>query len=190
MKIFPTSRNDVVWVDNWLLGYDCLKIKDLTAVEFAVRRTLLKIIDYINSNNIPGLEDVWLYDTASQIGTRGSRRVKGEYRMTVEDMNGRTFDDTVAVIPAAVNPRLPNIPSNIPLRTLIAAGKDNLFVAGRCFSSDVTANCYLNLVPHCFAMGQAAGVAAAIAVQDKKHSRDVNIAKVQNELRKQDVFLP
>ena len=47
MSPHPTSRNDVIWVNNWIPNKDCLKVKDLTAAEFGVRRTLLKVLDYL-----------------------------------------------------------------------------------------------------------------------------------------------
>ena len=62
-------------------------------------------------------------------------------------------------------------------------------VAGRCFSSELTANSLTNLVPHCFAYGQAAGVAAAVAAKEGVQPRRVNVKEVQRILREQDVYL-
>ena len=199
MTFFPTSRNDVVWIDNWLIGYSCLNVQDLTTVEFKARRTILDVINYLNNNQIPGLSPVWLYDTASQIGTRGSRRILGKYVLTIEDMRvKKSFDDVVAVFPAidvittsaGVTDNSEQEPVQIPLSSLIVLGKNNLLVAGRCFSSDTEANNLNNLIPHCFAMGQAAGVAAAVAILENKEISNINIKTVQIELKKQDVFLP
>lgn len=190
MKIFPTSRNDVVWVDNWLLGYSSIKVKDLTAVETSVRRTLLDVITYLQENKIPGLENPWLYDTAPQLGTRGSRRVLGVHHLSMSDLYGqKTFDDVIAVLPSTVNPKMPQVPSQIPLGVLIPKVIDGLLVAGRCFSSEADANSYTNLVPHCFAYGQAAGVAAAVSVQTGVQPRAVDVKKVQEVLRRQNVYL-
>lgn len=190
-RIFPGNRNDVVWMNNWVLGYSSLVVKDVTDVEIMVRRSILPVMKYMHEQHIPGLENAWLYDTAPQLGARGSRRVQGEYYMTVDDLNGKSqFDDVIAVIPPAVNHNLLKIPSQIPLRALIVKGIDNLFVAGRCYSSDLDANTYTNLVPHCYAMGQAAGVAAAVAALDGTSAVSVNVKKVQDVLRKQDVYLP
>ena len=190
MKVFPTSRNDVVWVDNWVLGYSSIKVKGLTAVETAVRRTLLDVMDYMRREQIPGLEHVWLYDTAPQLGTRGSRRVLGTHHLSMDDLFGRKqFDDVIAVIPSTVNPTMPQVPSQIPLGTLIPRKVDGLLVAGRCFSSALEANSLTNLVPHCFAYGQAAGAAAAVAAQTGVQPRAVDVKKVQEVLRSQDVYL-
>lgn len=190
LKVFPTSRNDVVWVDNWVLGYSSIEVKGLTAVETIVRRTLLDVMNYMRREKIPGLENVWLYDTAPQLGTRGSRRVLGVHHLTEEDLFGRRkFDDVIAVIPSTVNPAMPQVPSQIPLGTLIPRTVDGLLVAGRCFSSGLTANSLTNLVPHCFAYGQAAGVAAAVAAKEGVQPRRVNVKEVQRILREQDVYL-
>lgn len=190
MKIFPTSRNDVVWVDNWLLGYSSIKVKDLTAVETDVRRTLLNVINYLREQKIPGLENPWLYDTAPQLGTRGSRRVIGVHHLSLDDLYGRkSFDDVIAVLPSTVNPKMPQVPSQIPLGVLIPKEIDGLLVAGRCFSSEAEANSYTNLVPHCFAYGQAAGVAAAVAVQTNVQPRAADVKRIQEVLRSQDVYL-
>lgn len=190
LKVFPSSRNDVVWIDNWVLGYSSIEVKGLTAVETIVRRTLLDVMTYMKEQKIPGLENIWLYDTAPQIGTRGSRRVVGTYHLTEDDLFGhRTFDDVIAIIPATADFRRPSTPSQVPLGTLIPETVDGLLVAGRCFSSDFAANSLVNLVPHCFAYGQAAGVAAAVAAKDGVQPRHVDVKQVQQILKEQDVYL-
>lgn len=196
---FPTSRNDIVWVDNWLTGGSSLKIKDLSQVEVDVTGTILPMIDYLKQSKIPGLKDVWLYDMASQIGTRGSRRIKGKTVLTIENMEQRTeYEDVVAVFPAVdvvtsnaqVEDSSALKPVYFPLRALIVEGKENLLVAGRAFSSDLTANNQNNLIPHCFAMGQAAGVLAACASKAGKCVSEISYCEVQRELLNQGVYLP
>jgi uncharacterized protein YfiM (DUF2279 family) len=67
---------------------------------------------------------------------------------------------------------------------------DNLLVAGRSFSSDFSSNNMANLIPHCIAMGQAAGIAAAMAVQQNTSPRKVEYCVLQRNLVKQGVVLP
>lgn len=190
LKIFPTSRNDVVWVDNWVLGYSSIRVKDLTAVETLVRRTIVDVMEYIRRSMIPGLENIWLYDTAPQLGTRGSRRVLGIYHLEMDDLYGqKECQSVIAVIPSTVNPTMPQVPSKIPYGVLVPEQVDGLLVAGRCFSSELTVNSMTNLVTHCFAYGQAAGAAAATAALDSVAPRNVDIKKVQKELIRQDVYL-
>jgi hypothetical protein len=78
----------------------------------------------------------------------------------------------------------------IPYRCLVPVKVDGLLVAGRSFSSDMAANNMLNLIPHCIAMGQAAGTAAALAVKSNTDVRKVNVDKLQETLSSQGVPLP
>lgn len=164
-----------------------------------VRRTILDVVNYINDNKIPGLYPATLHDTAYQTGTRGSRRILGKKVLTINDVyNGTEFDDVVAVLPSievitaegGLNNEYPEKPTQIPLGALQVADKNNLLVAGRCFSSDAEANNLINLIPHCFAMGQAAGAAAAVALRADKNTRYVEYRQVQEALREQNVYLP
>lgn len=190
MSPHPTSRNDVIWVNNWIPNKDCLKVKDLTAAEFGVRRTLLKVLDYLKKE-VPGFDkDSFLYDTAPQIGTRGSRRVKGEYKVTINDLKQtKKHDDVISVVPA-IDLSISKSATHIPYRALVPVKINNLLVAGRCYSSDVNANNWTNLIPHCIAMGEAAGAASAIALDSNVQPRDVDIKALQKILKKQGVFLP
>jgi len=78
----------------------------------------------------------------------------------------------------------------IPYRSLVPVKTEGLLVAGRSFSSDGAANNMANLIPHCIAMGQAAGTAAAISVKEGIQPRQVNYRKLQKTLMQQDVPLP
>jgi hypothetical protein len=67
---------------------------------------------------------------------------------------------------------------------------DGLLVACRAFSSDQQINTQFNLIPHCIALGEAAGVAAAVAVKDGVEARKVNVKEVQDRLLAQGMLLP
>jgi len=67
---------------------------------------------------------------------------------------------------------------------------ENLLVAGRSFSSDLVANDVLNIIPYCVAMGEAAGVAAALSAKAGISPRGVDIRTLQRKLTKQNVILP
>jgi hypothetical protein len=75
-------------------------------------------------------------------------------------------------------------------RALIPAKVDNMLVACRAFSSDQTVQEYFNLIPHCMALGQAAGTAAALSVKSGVDLRKVNIGALQDGLSRQGVPLP
>ena len=187
----PSPRNDVMWVNNWIPNLDNLNVEHLTELEVSMRKMMRKGHDFMKKN-IPGFEDSFILDTASQTGTRGGRRVVGEIRITDEDIkSGNQYRDTIAVIPRMGPPQESGGKYvNIPYRCLVPVKTEGLLVAGRSFSSDGAANNMANLIPHCIAMGQAAGVAAAIAVKEGIQPRQVDYGKLQETLLDQNVPLP
>jgi hypothetical protein len=78
----------------------------------------------------------------------------------------------------------------IPYRALVPKKIEGLLVAGRSFSSDYFANNMANLIPHCIAMGQAAGTGAALAVKQGVSARKVDYKTLQKKLTEQGVPLP
>jgi len=190
----PAQRKDVFWVNNFIRGKDCLKVEDLSWVEVNVRKAMIPFYSYYKKN-VPGFENSYIYDSASQIGTRGSRRLIGEYVLTGDEAKaGKKYDDTVLIFPRGVPLSWPadSPPENVamPYRCLVPAKLEGLLVAGRCFSSDQAANSMFNTISHCIQMGQAAGTAAALAVESKVLPRKVDIKALQKRLTAQGVELP
>ena len=185
---FPTNRNDVMWVNNWIPGRSCLNIEDITWTEVNVRK-VMRETRRILAAEVPGFADCFVLDTASQLGTRGSRRLDGEHCVTLKDVSsGRTYPDTITWFPSLQLEEKPLI--HIPYRSLVPKQIEGLLVAGRCYSSDAPANNLTNLIPHCIAMGEAAGAAAALAVNAGVEPRQVDIPALQKHLRGQGVSLP
>jgi hypothetical protein len=186
-----SAHDDVLWVSNWIPGLDVLNVENLTYVEVEIRKKMLLTYDFFKKN-VPGFEKSFILDTASQTGTRGSRRVIGEYMVTEKDWHsGKTYEDTIAVLPqlrSVVSPEHPHV--HIPYRSLVPRKVDNLLVAGRSFSSDDIVNNDYNLIPHCILYGQAAGTAAALAIKSGVKVRNVDIAALKDSLIKQKVVLP
>jgi hypothetical protein len=185
----PTPRNDVVWMNNWIPNVSSLNVEDLTKVEVTARAAMLKAHAFLKKN-VPGFENSFILDTASQTGTRGGRRLLGEYVVTGEDVrSGKKHEDTIAVFaPVGMGENRGRV--CIPYRCLIPARIEGLLVAGRSFSSDANANDACNLIPHCVAMGEAAGTAAAIAIKQGISPRQIDFRKLQVQLLKQGVPLP
>jgi hypothetical protein len=186
-----SAHEDVLWVSNWIPGLDILNVEDLTHTEVEIRKKMLLTYDFFKKN-VPGFEKSFILDTASQTGTRGSRRVVGEYMLTEKDMNsGEVHEDTIAVIPQLRNVISKEHPHmHVPYRTLVPKKVDNLLVAGRSFSSDDIVNNDYNLIPHCTLYGQAAGTAAALAAKSGVKVRNVDIDALKESLIKQKVVLP
>jgi hypothetical protein len=187
----PTPRNDVLWFNNWIPDLVCTNVEDLTKLEVEMRKKMLKGHAYLKKN-FPTFENSFVLDTASQTGTRGSRRLLGEYVINKEDIqNSKKFEDTIAVFPRLGPPGVTEVKRvYIPYRVLVPEKIEGLLAAGRSFSSDYHANNTANLIPHCIAMGQAAGTAAALAVKQNIPARKVNITALQKNLLKQGVVLP
>ena len=186
-----THRDDQVWVNNWVPNNDCLNVEHLTSAEVKVRKVMRKAHQILR-RKMPGFEKSFILDTASQIGTRGSRRLLGEYVVTMQDLrSGAVYDDTIAAIPRFTENLSAQTPNRcIPYRSLVPRTTENLLVAGRCFSSDVTANDVLNLIPFCIQMGEAAGTAAALSLKHHVSPRHVDPASLQQRLLQQGAWLP
>lgn len=192
-RILPLAshRDDIVWVNNWVPGKNCLNVEDITWTEVKVRQVMLKVHEILKKK-VPGFKRSFILDTASQIGTRCSRRLLGEYVVTENDVrSGVVFEDTIATIPRYTENVSQKSPYKcIPYRSLIPRSIENLLVAGRCFSSEMPANDQLNLIPFCVAMGEAAGTAAAMATHGHISPRNVSPKALQQQLVKQGVWLP
>ena len=187
---FVTPMKDIMWINNFVEGKDCCSVQDLTDTEMLIRRSLNEGIEWIRAN-VPGFKNAFLHDTAPQLGTRGSRRLNGTYRLTMDDI-AQTIEheDTIAIIPAHRRMKYKS-PIELPYGVMLPADDvENLLTAGRCFSSAHDANDHANLIPHCVALGEAAGAAAAVALQSNTTFRNVDVKKVQQTLKKQGVYLP
>jgi hypothetical protein len=186
-----TTREDVLWVNNAIGDLDPLSVTDLTRLEVNGRKRILLTHQFLK-RHVPGFENSFVMDTASQIGVRSSRRLIGEHILTEKEIfSGQKFPDTVAICPDFRHTLSPEFPHwHIPYRSLIPRQIDNLLAAGRCFSSDLVANDLLAPVQFCMAMGQAAGSAAALAVKQGISVRDLDYQLLQKCLVKQNVPLP
>ena len=180
-------RNDVaLFMGPRLSGYSCIDVEDLTEVEIQSRRLMMQLLEFYKGN-LPGFEGAWIMVTAPQMGTRHSRRLIGVKKMTRQAWTtGTLYEDEIAITPPP-NPRNPNV--SIPLGCLIPTEVDNLLAAGRNLSCDPATHTFVRLIPQCWEMGQAAGVAAAVAINSGVRVRDVNVHAVRQELLKQGVIL-
>ena len=186
-----TTREDIFWCNNWLRNLDCLNVEDLTSAEVNARKSMLMSVDYLRKN-VPGFERCYIVDTASQIGTRGSRRLKGEHILTWDEVStGVIHEDAVVVSSRLGQTASKEYPlASIPYRSLLPRGVDNLLVAGRCFSADPKASNDYNWIQHCIPMGQAAGTAAALSVKAGIQPRQVDHTLLQSRLLSQGAVLP
>ena len=185
---FPAGCNDVVWFNNWLNGRLCTDLKDIRETEFIVRNSIRKLLEFCKQKCPVAFGKSYLLDIAPQLGVRCSRRLDGQIYMTMKDLAAnREFDDVIAWSTTAGF----GAPIEIPYGCIVPKGVDNLLAPGRHLSADPQAIGPLQLIPQCCQTGQAAGVAAAVAIKDGSTTATVDIKKVQYILsHEQDVPLP
>lgn len=130
--------------------------------------------------HLPGLENVRLLRTASTLGIRETRRLRGQYRLDMDDLTaGRHFEDAITFCAFGVDIHEPapgaGLPSGhhapmrayeIPYRCLLPETVGGLLFAGRCISGSHEAHASYRVTGTCLAMGQAAGLAAAWAARE------------------------
>ena len=157
-----------------MTGFDGVDPADMTAAEFAARDRISEAVDYVRAN-LPGFENCYMLDVASQMGVRQTRLLEGEYVMTKDDVTSRRhFADTVAR----------GRDYYYPYRSLLPKEVDQLLVAGRHYSATPEAQKMSREIPPCMAMGQAVGVAAALAIQNGTLVRDVSALDIQQGMRR------
>lgn len=180
-----TPLPGVTWLNMRGPSTNCLDVAELTRLEMDHRRAVWNRVQQMRKT--PGLEQVYLLQTAPQIGVRTSRILAGTYQLTYKDMKeGRKFPDAIAV-GGAQGAQHGGWP--IPYGTLVPKKLDNLLAAGRCACMDEKLIEDMRLITSCLTTGHAAGAAAALAVQSHCRPRDVEIAKLQKLLKDQGAYL-
>lgn len=190
-----------IWPDG--PGHNAIKVKipmfnstdteSLTDAEIQGRRRMMEVMDYHQRVE----KKPWLLDHCSPIiGIREGARIVGDYVLTVADLRaGRAFDDGVArgtyyldghkpddhqrtyILP---QDQLKIPPYQIPLRSLTARDGKNLLMAGRNLSADQLALSSARVSTSGSMMGQAAGIAAAMAVAKGCDVRDLDARRVRD----------
>jgi hypothetical protein len=133
------------------------------------------MVEFIRAN-MPGFKDCYVIDVAPQLGVRQSRLLEGEYVVTKADvLERRHFRDTVCR----------GRDYYTPYRALLPKNLDQLIVAGRHYSADPQAQKISREIPPCMVQGQAAGIAAALALNRGSRLRDVDPVAIQRAMRAQ-----
>jgi hypothetical protein len=174
---------------------DATNADDLTRAEIIGRKQVVETLNFMRKY-VRNCENAYLINILPQVGIRESRRIRGEYTVTGDDvMNGARFPDAIARgiylldihNVSGVNAstlQMLDQPYDIPYRSLVPKGIDNLLVAGRCISGDHIALASFRIQSHCMAVGEAAGTAAALAVSSNKKPSDIEIEKLREQLTK------
>ncbi|MDD3926597.1 MAG: FAD-dependent oxidoreductase, partial [bacterium] len=177
-------------------GIDGTNADDLTMATIKGRREIREMVELFRQH-LRGFEKSYLLDTAAVVGVRETRRITGEYTLTEEDVLGaRKFEDGIANGAWAIDCHLEAFKPrteeevflntgqyyNIPYRCLIPKGIDNLLLAGRCISTTHLALAAFRIMSQCMAVGQAAGTAAALCLDEGCKPRNLDVQVLQKAL--------
>src|SRR5712664_1216876 len=183
----------------WRVNFTQLAREDGTAING--RRQAVNAFNFLRT--VPGFEKSYIVDLPPQLGIRETRRVVGGYMLSGEDVLGcAAFHDSIGVngwpmeshVAGDVIFKFPPIPESrgfneLPYRMLTPEGIDNLLVAGRCASMTHDGQSAARVSGACFAMGEAAGTAAALALDGNAMPRDIAVEKLQQQLKQQGAFI-
>ncbi|MEM7806525.1 MAG: FAD-dependent oxidoreductase [Planctomycetota bacterium] len=177
---------------------DATDPESLTSAEIEGRRQAFVYEDFLR-DMVPGYENAKIIGLSHHIGVRETRRVYGESRLTREQcLSGTQFDDQVLLCGAPIEDHRQNEQGEdetawayveqggvygVPYGTLVPTGRDDAWVVGRCFSATHDAHASCRSMGQTMSTGQAAGTAAALAVESDLGARDVPIGTLQSRLQ-------
>ena len=171
-----TPLPGVVWCNcPHMTGFSGIKVADQTKADFEGRRRIYALVDFVRAN-MPGFRNCHVVDVAPQLGIRQTRMLEGEYVVTKDDVNDRVwFADTVAR----------GRDYYTPYRAMLPRDIEGLIVAGRHYSATESAQKLSREIPPCMSMGQSAGVAAALSLQQNAPLRRVDPQAICKAVRAQ-----
>jgi len=181
------------------LDIDGTNAQDLTKATLTCRKQMDAIIKYLRKF-VPGYENCFIISSASLIGVRETRHFNGKYTLTEQDiMEAKLFEDYV-VKDAYFNFDVHNITGSgldktgvqkhfsqeagysIPYGCLLPEKKENLLLCGRNISGTHIAHSNFRAMPICVGTGEAAGTAAAIAVEQNCALTDISAAEIRSRI--------
>lgn len=179
-----------------ILGLDGSSSFDLTKAEIEGRRQVFAVFKILREE-APGFENSYLIETGVQVGVRETRRAVGDYLVTGDDViSGRKFPEAIARACYGIDihaqkgesSRMEHLPEGqyyeIPLGAIIVKDVDNLLVAGRCISSTREGHAALRIQATSAAVGEAAGLLAALSARGNGDVRAVPYRDLREPLRK------
>jgi FAD-dependent oxidoreductase family protein len=211
--IVRPQRNPLEWRANLTQlsnpdgsAVDGTNVDELTHGELQGRRQALDAFTFIRDHT-PGFGDSYIVDLAPQIGIRETRRILGRYRLTEDDvLDCADFPDTIGVNGWPVESHVagtvefrwqrehtrgehPRGFNQLPFRMMLPDRVGNLLVAGRCASMTHDAQSAARVTGPCFAMGEAAGTAAGLALGAGVSCAAVEVSELQRRLEEGGAYL-
>ena len=184
----PNSKFAVLQFTH-MYEYNPLSAKDISAATVAGRQQIIDAFDALKRFD-PDFSELELITSANVLGVRESRRIVGEYTLTLEDLvEGRQFEDAVANVTYGIDVHAKHgssrnyqmiRPYQIPMRCLIPKGFYGLIVAGRCISGSMDSMASYRVTGNCCQMGETAGKVAVAAIKAGIDVRDVDVKPLFN----------
>ena len=179
----------------YMAGYDPTDVRDLTRAEIEGRRQAILAIEAMR-RFVPGFENARLRNFGMTLGVRDSRKIVGRFDLSEHDVRSAArFADSIGIFPEFIDGYgvlvLPTTGRyfQVPYGILVPRAVENLLVAGRCVAGDRISHAATRSQMCCAVTGQAAGVAAAVSLDEGTTSGRVDVARVQEALTRQGVRL-
>lgn len=203
--MFETSRpGEYVVNTTRILNCDATDAVSLSRAEMEGRRQCQELAVFLKKY-MPGFETAVLEFTGPSVGIRGSRQLVGKYTLTSEDvLQASVFPTAIAHSGYPIDIHSPDGEGtathyigevggrtyyDIPFEIMVPKRTENLLVAGRCVSASFEAQASIRLTPSVGSMGQAAGIAAALAAKEKQPVGQTDVAKLQVLLRENGAYI-
>lgn len=185
-----------------IMGVDGTSSESLTRGEQVGREQVAEIFAFLKKY-VPGCENAKLLQSGDTLGIRETRHIHGMKTMVLDDvLSCRVPEDTVLIAANSVDVHGRFGPTSneyiaipegkyygIPYGCLVPENRSNLLVAGRCISAESEAAGAIRVMPPCMGMGQAAGIAAALACREGVDARTLNVKVLRAELERNGVLL-
>lgn len=195
-----------------LFNLNALRNKDLSGGMMEGRKLVQRYVEFFKKY-VPGCENIEHVTTAALLGVRESRRIQGEYMLNVDDfMVRKKFPDQIGIFANAIDIHVYDDSDEqyeryrsefhewgrpkdgeyygIPYGVLVPKGWKNLWVAGRCVSSDVQVQGAIRVQPACSMMGQAAGTAVVQFIETGQKANNLDTEQLVKTLRNDGAVLP
>jgi len=142
---------------------ETLDVRNMSKALQLARKNIFRLAEFCRIY-LPGFENAYISNIADMLGIRVSRRIKGKYVYTIDDVkSGKRFHNPVVISDYPVDVHSKDRDKStlqlvqdyqLPLESLMSADIDNLFVAGRCISADFMSQGALRVQASCFSMGE------------------------------------
>jgi hypothetical protein len=200
--IYKPEKGTVSFNVSRLYQYDATNPFDLTKLQIEGLKQVYQIAEYAKKY-LPGFKNATISKIAPQVGIRETRRIAGDYTVTENDLLSlKEFPDRIGRGCYEIDVHTPDgkgegswihFPKGesytIPFRSLLVTGKDNLIMGCRAISATHIAHGALRVQPNVMTIGQAAGTAAALALEKEMTMRDLPVDLLQERLRKDNVVI-